>query len=194
MKPWPCRLPALSLAIHCPNTLPQHTHLLHHIIRTVPASFDGTHRGYRDTENKKILDPEETFEKPDRATTQGMRHAMYDKLEDDGLIAPGTRISGDDVMIGKTIALQDGDDALDPTAKKYTKKDASLFAKPTEKGIIDSVMVTINEDGYKFVKIRLRSVRIPEVGDKFASRHGQKGTNGIMLRCEVKFGFKIPVG
>ena len=122
----------------------------------------------------------ELFEKPSMDNTRGMKHGEYGKLDDDGLVAPGTRVSGEDVLIGKTVPMDNN--VGQPT--KFTKRDVSTCMKASENGIVDNVLVSTTKEGYRFTKVRIRNVRIPQVGDKFASRHGQKGTIGMTYRQE----------
>jgi len=87
------------------------------------------------------------------------------------------------VLIGKT--SEPIEDNIEPDAKKtYKYKDSSLKSRRAERGCIDMVIVSNNQDNNKFAKVRVRSIRIPQIGDKFASRHGQKGTCGMTYRQE----------
>jgi len=56
--------------------------------------------------------------------------------------------------------------------------------KNQDAGVVDSVVVSTNNDNNVLIKVKLRCIRIPQIGDKFASRHGQKGTIGMTYRTE----------
>lgn len=148
-------------------------------------------RSFRDEEKRPLAGVQERFEVPNRRECVGMKPGAYDKLDSDGLICEGTRIAGNDILVGKVQPLETPDSENGEAAQTQaeiaggkTKKDLSQGAKSTENGVVDKVMLATNEDGQRFVKVRLRSVRKPQIGDKFSSRHGQKGTVGITYRQE----------
>ncbi|CAK0797601.1 unnamed protein product [Prorocentrum cordatum] len=144
-----------------------------------------SYRCYAAEEKAQGGKPIDTFENPTQFRCMGMRKGDYSKLDHDGLACPGSRVLGDDIIIGRTTVLPpDINKDVKVGVPKYDRKDASVCVRTAEFGIVDQVMLSLNKEGFKFTKVRLRTLKIPEVGDKFASRHGQKGTLGIMYRQE----------
>ncbi|KAI0842359.1 DNA-dependent RNA polymerase II beta subunit [Hypoxylon sp. FL0890] len=141
-------------------------------------------RSYSDCEKRVGINTVETFEKPFRSDTLRLKQGTYDKLDDDGIIAPGVRVLGEDIIIGKTSPINPDNEEMGQRTKVHVKRDASTPLRSTETGIVDSVIVTTNQDGLRYVKVRVRTTKIPQIGDKFASRHGQKGTIGVTYRQE----------
>eukprot|EP00397_Hematodinium_sp_SG-2012_P003423 GEMP01003431.1.p1 GENE.GEMP01003431.1~~GEMP01003431.1.p1 ORF type:complete len:1162 (+),score=229.91 GEMP01003431.1:352-3837(+) len=125
------------------------------------------------------------FEKPnpDDRHIRGIKRSDYSKLDVDGLVFPGERLYGDDIVIGQTMTLQSEKDE-EGRLISATKKDSSTPLRAQEFAVCDTVMLSVDSEGHKFTKVKVRNFKTPEVGDKFASRHGQKGTCGIMYRQE----------
>ena len=101
----------------------------------------------------------------------------YTKLDNDGIVREGTPVVKGDIIIGKTLTKLFKDDDKEQT-------DCSLSIKSGEEGIVDKVAISTNSDGSRIVKIKIRSLRIPEMGDKIALRQAQKGVIGLMLTQE----------
>jgi DNA-directed RNA polymerase subunit B len=108
----------------------------------------------------------------------------YRHLDDDGIVYPESLVSGKDVLVGKTSPPRFLEEISVFGVVEEKKRESSLSLKSGEKGCVDSVVVTEAPSGNRLVKIKVRSPKVPEVGDKFASRHGQKGVIGLLLRQE----------
>ena len=139
------------------------------------------YRTHKDEEKKRQssnVKMQERFEKPNTNKTIGTKGNNYSKLEDNGLPKINTYMTENDVIIGKIHPhLYKKDD-------KELYKCCSTTLKASESGFVDKVVQSRNGDGYKFVKVRIRTERRPTIGDKHASRHGQKGTIGAIYRQE----------
>ena len=107
--------------------------------------------------------------------------ANYDKLNNSGVIPENTFIENKDVIIGKVVPIKSN---RNDQTKIIKYSDQSKIYRTSEECFIDKNCVDRNGDGYTFCKVKTRTWRPPTIGDKFSSRHGQKGTIGIVLPPE----------
>lgn len=96
----------------------------------------------------------------------------YNHLDPSGLVREGTEVNDKMVLIGMSTLI-------DP--KTGLRKDASKTPKKGQLGIVDKSFMTEGEEGQRIAKVRVREIRIPAIGDKMASRSGQKGTIGMVI-------------
>jgi len=96
----------------------------------------------------------------------------YSKLDKYGLIRENTEVDDKTVLIGLTVSGSEN---------KGVHVDASKVPKKGQLGVVDKTFITDGEEGFRIAKVRVREVRIPNLGDKMASRNGQKGTVGLVI-------------
>ena len=144
-------------------------------------------RSYSAEEHRYPGGTEDAFEIPQPDVTGAREEDKYSMLGEDGLILPGSQVGSSDVLVGKTSPPrfnEEDTDFLTPQKRRET----SITVRHGESGYVDSVMITEDLDGRKLVRVKVRDQRVPELGDKFCSRFGQKGVVGRLVdQCDMPF-------
>ena len=129
-------------------------------------------------EDKKINGNEEIRTKPNPTITKNMKFGNYDKINSEGVISENELIEDKDIIMAKVLTIREH-------RNDYTKvikyEDKSKIYRTHEECYVDKNCIDRNGDGYTFCKVRVRRLRKPVMGDKFSSRHGQKGTIGNII-------------
>ena len=118
---------------------------------------------------------------PDKDVRGYRREEVYEHLDEDGIVNPETEVDSDDVIVGKTSPPKFlGGGGEEMKMGLADRRETSLTVRHGEEGVIDKVMLSETGDGDKLIKAKMREYRVPELGDKFATRHGQKGVIGMI--------------
>jgi DNA-directed RNA polymerase II subunit RPB2 len=103
----------------------------------------------------------------------------YSKLDKWGIIQENTIVNDKTVLIGMS---------SNNVLNKENRLDDSKLPKKGQIGIIDKSFITEGEEGERIAKVRICEIRVPNIGDKMASRNGQKGTIGLVIpECDMPF-------
>jgi len=132
----------------------------------------------KDEDKQKINGDEEIRCKPDPTKTKGMKFGNYNKVNSKGVIPENTLVENRDIIIAKVTPIKEN---RNDHTKVIKFEDQSRIHRTVEETYIDKNYIDRNGEGYNFAKVRLRIVRKPVIGDKFSSRHGQKGTIGNII-------------
>ncbi|MCX6798883.1 MAG: DNA-directed RNA polymerase subunit B [Candidatus Diapherotrites archaeon] len=139
------------------------------------------YRAYEAVETRYPGGQTDRFEVPTEETVGYLGAPVYTKLGEDGLVNLEQQVNERDIVIGRTSPPRFLEEISEFGVVKEKRRESSIITRKGKPGSVDRVIVTENEDGNKLVKVKVRSTMIPEVGDKFSSRHGQKGVLGAIV-------------
>ncbi|PIN94065.1 DNA-directed RNA polymerase subunit B [Candidatus Pacearchaeota archaeon CG10_big_fil_rev_8_21_14_0_10_35_13] len=126
------------------------------------------------------------IEIPEKDTSRYRTKESYRFLEDDGIAYVEADMGEEDVVIGKTSPPKFLSEAREISVR--TRKESSSAIRQEERGVVDAVFVTIDNEGNRLIQVRTRDQRIPELGDKFSTPYGQKGVIGrIVSEADIPF-------
>ncbi|MBA0685239.1 hypothetical protein Goari_012912, partial [Gossypium aridum] len=106
--------------------------------------------------------------------------------DDDGIAAPGEIIRPNDILLNKvSIHTRGIPISSEPLLDSACRPAKQLYKGPEgESCVLDRVALSSDQNGNLSIKFLIRHTRRPELGDKFSSRHGQKGVCGIIIQQE----------
>ena len=116
---------------------------------------------------------------PEKGISGYKTEESYKHLEDDGIVSPEAEIGEGEVLIGKISPPKFLSESREISIR--TKKESSVTMKQEEKGTVEAVFITKDAEGNRIIQVKTRDMRIPELGDKFATSHGQKGVIGAIV-------------
>ena len=108
----------------------------------------------------------------------------YDIIQSDGLAGVGERVDPGDVYVNKQTPSNSTDNTFTGQAASVPYRNTPLSYKSPVAGNIDKVLISDTDNDQSLIKVLIRQTRRPELGDKFSSRHGQKGVCGLIVNQE----------
>eukprot|EP00056_Hartaetosiga_gracilis_P005083 m.81120 g.81120 ORF g.81120 m.81120 type:complete len:1154 (+) comp12046_c0_seq2:38-3499(+) len=111
----------------------------------------------------------------------GKPKPKFDKLDNDGIIQPGLILDDKDVLVNKHASSGRNPATNEPI---FSPEVLRYHGTEGKDAVVDQVMVSSSSEDQMIVKVKVRSTRVPELGDKFSSRHGQKGVCGLIVNAE----------
>ena len=132
----------------------------------------------------------QTFDRilgPSKDAETGKTLWRHEVLDDDGICSPGERVENKQILVNKSVPVVTqtiGQQQPSPAVPSPGFKNTPVSFKGSMDCYTEKVLITSNSEESYLIKMLLRQTRRPELGDKFSSRHGQKGVCGMIANQE----------